>query len=72
MARLDTPTKFHQFAETPVAQKQAYVEVHEMAEGGVELVLEDATLKSFNKKWHTSLGSIVLTPEQRAALKAVL
>lgn len=72
MAQLDTDRKFHEFAVTPNAQKQAYVEVTELRDGKVSILLEEATLKTFGKKWHTTLSHIVLTPEQRAALKAVL
>lgn len=72
MAHLDTDRKFHEFASTPNAQKQAYVEVTELRDGKVSILLEEATLKTLGKKWHTTIGNIVLTPEQRAALKAVL
>ena len=72
MGQLDTDRKFHEFAESASAQKQAYVEVTELRDGKVSIMLEEATLKTLGKKWHTTLGHIVLTPEQRAALKAVL
>lgn len=72
MARLDTDRKFHQFRDGPNAQKQAYVEAIEMRDGQVQLTFEEATLKAFGKKWHVASGSILLTAEQRAALKAVL
>jgi hypothetical protein len=72
MGHLDTDRKFHEFRDGPNAQKQAYVEVAEMRDGFVQIVLEEATLKVFGKKWHTTSGCILLTPEQRAALKALL
>lgn len=72
MSQLDTDRKFHEFSETPNKQKQAYVEVIELRDGKVSILLEEATLKYGGKKWHSTLGHIVLTPEQRAALKAVL
>lgn len=72
MANLDTKTKFHQFADGITGKKQAFLEVVEQRDGGVSVLLEEANLKVMGKKWHTTLGHIVLTPEQRAALKAVL
>jgi len=72
MAHLDTERKFHEFSETSNKQKQAYVEVTELRDGKISILLEEATLKYGGKRWHSTLGNIVLTPEQRAALKAVL
>lgn len=72
MAQLDTDRKFHEFSDTPNSQKQAYIEVVELRDGKVSITLDEATLKTFGKKWHRNFGSITLTPEQRASLKAVL